>query len=245
LAAPPAGPPLAPPGDAAAVAIPPAAALGVPPPAGPPPIGPPGPAAAADAPAVAAVPPPAVRAVPPAPVPVAVAPVLPAVVAPAVVAPVAVAPAAVAQMPPAAIPAAIAPSPLDRIRGQDRDAVLVMNPPGGYSWASYFSEEGCTNTNEEIEVRIREGILKMWTQESTEYVSMGTPRLRAINIAVANHVQTSRLQCRAKWGALVRYLRVRSQINGAVHTNNEIFHILRHVNRRTIRRMRIRAFPIP
>jgi hypothetical protein len=112
------------------------------------------------------------------------------------------------------VPALPAPvDPLAGIRSHGRNAIIITQPPNGYEWVHYFSKKNCPPMICRLEMATRTLTARMKDYELNREAA-GFTNPQAIHLAIANHLQTSRYHDRAKWGALVRYLRGPSQVGG-------------------------------
>jgi hypothetical protein len=96
-----------------------------------------------------------------------------------------------------ALPALIVPAPpaqndpLAGIQSHGRNAVIITQPPLGYQWAHYFSEENCPPMIHQLEMATR-NLTACMEDYKLNQEAAGFTNPQAIHLAIANHLQTSR-----------------------------------------------------
>jgi hypothetical protein len=137
--------------------------------------------------------------------------------------------------------------PRPEFRGSGLRGTLVLVPLMGHTWINYFSEDGCFRPNHQITQRIDLGAARLKTKEE-HYGRQGANHMQAVSRSVARFLTQNRFPARAKWGALVQYLRDDSRQNQDDHvwTNRDIHVILtgEDINLDTIDRLRTDSFAI-
>ena len=115
-----------------------------------------------------------------------------------------------------------------RTKGLPPFGTLSLAVAEGYSWADFFSEDGCTPiTFKDLKGR-DEGIKRLLHHQADHVINLGIDHLAAMRMSLGDYIGNGRHSQRAKWAAVVRYLRnhSRRQITDPVWTNADIQRIM-------------------
>ena len=116
-----------------------------------------------------------------------------------------------------------------RAKGLPPFGTLSLAVGEGYSWANFFSEDGCIPITNKLDVKGRkEGIKRLVAHQADHVTSLNIDHLAAVRLSLGEYIGSGRHSHRAKWSAIVRYLRdhSRRQPTNPVWTNADLRQIM-------------------
>ena len=108
-------------------------------------------------------------------------------------------------------------------------ATLNLAVSEEYTWADFFSEDGCTPIMAKLDVKGRtEGIKRLVDTQADHVTSLNIDHLAAMRLSLSEYIGSGRHSRRVKWSAIVRYLRDNSRRlpTDPVWTNGDIRRIM-------------------